>query len=261
MNFLAKAYYFLTSPVRAWPDFLIIGAQRSGTTALFNYLGQHPDISLPIKKESHYFDRFFSRGSLWYRAHFPVAKSKKISGEATPYYLFYPLAPARVKSALPQIKLIIILRSPDERAVSHYWHEARRGFEKLSLDAALKAERQRLAGEREKILKNKNYYSFAYEHYSYLARGVYVEQIKNWRRFFPAEQMLVLNYNDLLTEPAAVLGQIFSFLNLKPWPIKPLKPPARPYPPPVPAVKKYLKNYFQPFNRSLYAYLGRDFGW
>ena len=132
---------------------------------------------------------------------------------------------------MPHVKIIIILRNPTERAYSHYWHEVRGGFEKLSFAEAIEKEAERLAGEEEKIKKEKNYYSFAHNHYSYLARGVYVKQIKRWREFFLSQQMLILNYSDLRLKPQAVLDKVFVFLGLKPRPIKPIQPPAPSYPP------------------------------
>ncbi len=258
MNYFTKTYRFLTSPVRSLPNFLIIGAQKSGTTALYNYLSQHPDIVLPYKKEIHYFDYNFSKSIFWYRAHFPRLKAGQITAEASPYYLFHPLAPARVKKVLPAVKLIVVLRSPSQRTYSHYWHEVRKGFEKLSFAEAIEKEAERLAGEEEKIKKEKNYYSFAHHHYSYLARGVYIKQIKRWRKFFSPQQILILGYTDLLNNPPAILDQVFSFLNLKPCPIKPVKPPASNYPPLEPELKQYLDNYFKSFNEELFEYLGKD---
>jgi hypothetical protein len=258
MNYFTKVYRFLTSPVRGLPNFLIIGAQRSGTTALYNYLSQHPDIILPYRKEIHYFSHYYSRGIFWYRAHFLITQKGQITGEASPYYLFHPLAPVRVKKVLPHVKIIIILRNPTERAYSHYWHEVRYSFEKLSFRQAIAKETGRLTGEEEKIKKEKNYYSFAHDHYSYLSRGVYVKQIKRWRKFFSPQQMLILNYLDLRIKPQAVLDKVFVFLGLKPQPIEPIKPPAPSYPPLESELKQYLDNYFKSLNQELFEYLGKD---
>src|SRR5690606_33886153 len=125
-------YRILTWKKRALPDFIIVGAQKAGTTSLFHYLSEHPQIISPYKKEVHYFDGglnpeidTFKKGEKWYRSNFPrKPKSKSIKTfEASPLYLFNPLAPQRIKDLLPNVKLIILLRDPVERAISQYHHE------------------------------------------------------------------------------------------------------------------------------------------
>ena len=131
----------LTHPIRLLPDFLISGAQRGGTTSLYNYLQAHPCFELPTTKELHFFDRKFHRGLAWYRAHFPTYLEKCfaqriqgrafLTGEATPNYLFHPLVSRRVAEVLPRVKLIVLLRNPVDRAFSHYHHILDLGYEHL----------------------------------------------------------------------------------------------------------------------------------
>lgn len=103
-------------------QFLIIGAQKCGTSSLFYYLLQHPELALPEKKEIHFFDAKHQNGIGWYEDHFShKKKADKQTGEATPYYLFHPLVPQRIAIHYPQIKLIVLLRSPIDRAYSHFW--------------------------------------------------------------------------------------------------------------------------------------------
>ena len=114
------------------PDFIIIGAQKSGTTSLYRFIVKHPAIAPATKKEVHYFSIWYKFGELWYRSHFPTNLSrynfykrtnqKLLSGEASPVYLFYPVVPGRMKELLPDVKLIVILRNPVDRAYSHYHH-------------------------------------------------------------------------------------------------------------------------------------------
>jgi hypothetical protein len=141
----------ITSPFRALPDFLIVGAQKSGTSSLFAYLSQHPQILAASKKETHYFDggrqnskiNNFQSRELWCRTYFPL-KIKMRSGfktfEATPEYIFHPKAPQRIHKLLPNIKMILLLRNPTDRAIFHYYHAKRKGYEPLTLENALKAE-------------------------------------------------------------------------------------------------------------------------
>ncbi len=120
-----------TAGARRLPDFLVIGAQRAGSTSLFAQLCAHPGVAAPSHKEIHYFDLQSFRGPRWYRSHFPpVASSRgRITGEASPYYLFHPAVPARVAEALPEVRLIALLRDPVARAYSHYQLSVRDGHE------------------------------------------------------------------------------------------------------------------------------------
>ena len=129
-----RQYAFLlrrrTSRLRILPRYLIIGAQKSGTTTLYEYLNQHPAVARSFIQEVHFFDLNFARGLEWYRAHFPTylrreyVRSRRrmelITGEASAYYLFHPLVCARVRETLPDVRLIVVLRDPVERAWAHY---------------------------------------------------------------------------------------------------------------------------------------------
>ena len=145
----------LTAPARALPDFVILGAQKAGTTSLYAYLCAHPDVRAAARKEVHYFDLNYARGATWYRSMFPLAAGlarerrggrRVLVGEASPYYLFYPLAAERAGAVVPSAQLIVLLRDPVERAWSHYRHEVKAGREPLEFEAALAAEPTRLAG-------------------------------------------------------------------------------------------------------------------
>jgi hypothetical protein len=145
---LRAGYRSWTAPLRGLPSVLIIGAQRSGTTSLFNYLVQHPDVLAPLGKESHYFDLRYARGVWWYRGRFPYAHRLRrgaLTLDASPYYLVHPLVPRRVAELLPGARLIALLRHPVDRAFSHYQHAVGDGRESLSFAEAIARERERLA--------------------------------------------------------------------------------------------------------------------
>ncbi|MEN9935002.1 MAG: hypothetical protein RLZZ387_1581 [Chloroflexota bacterium] len=200
------------------PDFLIVGAQRSGTTSLYRYLTQHPDVLPALEKEVHFFDLQHHRGYEWYASRFcpaPIRGRRYITGEASPYYLFHPRVPALVRAALPDVRLIVILRDPAERALSHYAHSVRQGFEALPLAEALAREPERLAGEAERMVADAGYNSFSHQHHSYLARGHYAEQLRCWQALFPAEQLRVLRFEDLRERPAALMAEVCGFLGLR----------------------------------------------
>lgn len=206
----------LSSNDRALPDFLIVGAQKAGTTSLFDYLNKHPQTDLSIIKEVHYFDINFNKSVNWYKSYFPKKKSNyKITGEATPYYLYHPLVPMRVAKLLPQIKLIILLRDPINRAYSQYKMEVRKGRESLNnfIDA-IDNEAERLHTEKEKIHSNPYYYSIEHQAHSYLDRGLYYVQVKRWLKYFNKKQILVINSESFFCDPKKELSKVYKFLGI-----------------------------------------------
>lgn len=272
-------YRTATSSLRALPDFLIIGAQKGGTTSLYLYLNEHPNIGGAVIKEVNFFDKNYHLGLPWYRKQFPVPlqklytrnirKQNYLIGEASPSYLQYPHTPGRIAQLLPDVKLIALLRNPVERAYSQYRHNVARDFEQLSFADAIDAEEERTRAEKEKVLGNKNYNNTAFYRYSYLARGVYVDQLKHWLDFFPREQLLLLKSEDLYAEPAATFQQTLAFLQVPVLIPASLQKEFKHYNKSEdtlsgkidPAVRKRLVAYFEPHNARLYELMGRDFGW
>ena len=247
---------------RPLPDFLIIGAQKAGTTSLHAYLCEHSRIPAAAKKEVHFFDQEFHRGTDWYRAHFQRYEEGTFSGESTPYYLFHPLAPERVAEVLPDCKLIVLLRDPVDRAFSHHNHECALGFEALDFEGAIEAEPQRLVGEEERLTREPGYRSFAHQHHSYLSRGRYAEQLERWFESFDRERLLVLSAEDLFTEPEEIVGEAQEFLGVAAeLPADLSARNARSYAPIGEETRTALRSAFEPHNRRLYELVGRDFGW
>lgn len=203
-----------------FPDFIIIGAQKAGTKSLYNYLIQHPDVKAARRKEVHYFDLNHEKSASWYQSYFPLvrrAAKHRISGEASPYYIFHPLVPERIAASLPKVKLIALLRNPIDRAYSHYQHSVKFGFEKAPFDEALRRERELLPAETAHLRSDPGYRSFAHRHYSYVSRGLYAEQLERWLRFFTADQLLILKSEELFTEPERTFLRVVRFLELREW--------------------------------------------
>jgi Sulfotransferase domain len=248
---------------RRLPEFLIIGAQKAGTTSLHAYLCEHPYVLPSTKKEVHFFDHEFHRGSAWYRAHFKRTPGPRVlSGESTPYYLFHPAVPARVAAVMPGCRLIVILRNPVDRAFSHHNHERALGFERLDFEEAIAAEPQRLAGEEGRLLSDARYRSFAHQHHSYLSRGRYAEQLARWYEHFDRDRLLVLSAEDLFAEPERVVREAQEFLGLTPVrPVDLSARNARAYAPIDADARAVLREGLEPHNRRLYELVGRDFGW
>ncbi len=276
-HILKKAFRATTNPIRLMPDFIIIGTMRGGTTSLYNYLTNHPNIGPAYTKEVHFFDVHFHKGLHWYRAQFPssiqkyyterVQKLEFITGEASPYYLFHPHAPRRIAKMLPQVKLVMLLRNPVNRAYSHYYHELADGYETLpTFEEAIDREEERIGKEAERLARDERYVSYNHRHFSYLARGIYVDQLKVWMDLFPREQILILKSEDFYADPTSRLKEVLDFIHV---PTIGLKEQKEDYeqlnttkPPKMnPDTRKRLLAYFEPHNARLYEYLGVDFGW
>jgi Sulfotransferase domain len=256
-----RAYGRATAGARALPDFLILGAQKAGTTALYAYLRWHPDITGPSFKEVSFFDRHYAKGERWYRAHLPVRRSA-IVGEASPSYLFHPLAPQRVAQMLPQARLIALLRNPVERAFSHYQHEVALGREQLSFEEAIDREPERMHGEVERMLRDPTYFSHAWWNYTYVSRGRYAEQLERWFAAFPREQVLVLLTDELADDTAGTYRRVLEFLGadaheLDSYP----RIFDRDYAEMSGATRSGLEQKFAEPNRQLAALLGRELPW
>src|SRR6266851_5277975 len=238
----ANFYRALTSPIRLMPDFLIIGAQKSGTTSLYYYLVEHPYIGQSSTKEVHYFESRY--------------KETFITGEASPSYLSHPHAPGRAAKLLPQAKLIVLLRNPVGRAYSQYRHNIGLGFEKLSFEDAIASQEERTKTEKEKLLANEYHSSHIYNRYAYLERGIYADQLEAWFKYFPREQMLILRSEDFFADPAPVCAQTLDFLHVPPMRIAALEKEYKQYNKSKdttssqmsPQMRKYLIDYYQPHN-------------
>lgn len=205
--------------------FLIGGVQKGGTTALASFIAQHPGIRLPEGKEAHVFDApDFDEGwdtsvvDVRYQSHFPgEGGAGLLHGDATPIYCFHPRLVARIARYNPDMRWILILRHPVERAVSQWRMETARGDDRWPLWAAALFERWRLAGHDDDFST-----ASPLRCRSYLARGDYARQLDVLFRHFPREQILLLRNEDLAHAPADVLDNVWRFLELAPPPVTPV---------------------------------------
>jgi hypothetical protein len=221
----------LTAGMRPGPDFLVVGTKRGGTTSMFNYLLDHPQVlrlfpAAEKRKGTYYFDvnATVGRDDTWYRSHFPTVLSRTVRGrltgrfsvvgEATPYYLYHPLAPERAQHVVPEAKIIMLLRDPVERAYSHWKERTRQGVEHLEFVAALDAEPERLQGEVERMLAEPGYHSFAHQHFSYIDQGRYAAGVRRWLEAFGDDRVLILQSETFYADPATALDTVHDFLGL-----------------------------------------------
>jgi Sulfotransferase domain len=265
-----------TSAARMQPAFLIVGAQRSGTTSMFKNLRQHPAVvAPPLQKGIHYFDKNYARGPAWYRGHFPLkltaARLRRtagagadavITGESSPYYMFHPLAAGRIDQDLPGVRLIVLLRDPVERAISAYTHEKARGFETESFERALELEPERIAGERERMIADAQYDSFHLQHNAYLTRGQYIEQLQRLEQLFGRDRIHVVDSHDFFERPAPTYGTVLEFLGLPAFDGAVFdQHNARPRSPMPGDLAARLDEHFRPYDERLQAWLGWTPGW
>ena len=269
---LNKLSYTTTSSMHVLPDFIIIGASRSGTTSLYEYLNQHPSIIRGVGKEIHYFDKNFDRGIKWYKSFFPTKRKKSkledkqngkcLTGESTPRYLFHHHTPKRVLELLPNVKLIVVLRNPVDRAYSRYHQQVAVGLEELSFEDAINQEEIRITDDMKKMERDENFYSVNFFRKSYPTMGIYVNQLKRWFEYFPREQFLILKSEDLKSNPSEVYNQTIEFLGLPKHELNSFESyRMRKNPPINDKTRKKLSDFFRPYNEELYQLLGRNFDW
>jgi hypothetical protein len=245
-----------TASLRPWPDYVIIGGMRCGTTSLYLWLCEHPDVAPSARLEVNYFDRRYHRGSRWYRSQFAVRRRGRITGESSPYMLFHPSAPARAVADLPpSTTFIALLRDPVDRAISHYWFERGVKRESESLIDALKLEGDRLAPFEADIARGKAPKEHRWR--SYQARGEYAPQLRRWLAEAGADRLMVLESESLFADPGAA-RQVTDRLGLAPHarPFPKLNAAARPEGTPPEAVE-ILERHFEPCNEDLFQLLGR----
>ena len=211
-------------------QFLIGGVQKGGTTALAQFVAQHPQVVLPRGKEAHVFDApdFDPHATVEtvdasYAAHFmdealPTSGASRLYGDATPIYCFHPTLIQRIARYNPAMRWIVLLRHPVERAVSHYQMERGRGDEHWPMLPAMVLERWRLRGHAEDFS-----HGSPLRHFSYRARGDYARQLATLYAHFPAQQVLVLRNDALAQQPEAVMAQVWAFLQLPALPAEQMR--------------------------------------
>lgn len=177
----------------AKPNFLVLGAQRSGTTSLCNYLNQHPDVYISEPKEPLYFERTeeHSQGLSFYsRKYFRGWDHQQAIGDGNPNNLYLPHVPQLVRYALPEAHLIVILRNPVDRAYSHWWMRCSSGTEKLDFASALK------------------------KYPGYLERGYFSLQIRRYMELYPKPQIKLVFFQDLVNDPLSMVRELWDFIGV-----------------------------------------------
>jgi hypothetical protein len=268
-------YGRLTAPARMLPDFLICGGQRCGTTSLYRALAAHPAVvKAVLHKGVHYFDIGYHRGPRWYQAHFPLrATADRVADrvgmapltfESSPYYMYHPLAGERLARDLPEVKLVVLVRDPVERAYSHHAHEVARGFEpETDFARALALEPRRLRGEAARLVTDPAYYSFSHQHHAYRGRGEYVAHLDRLARLVGRDRIHVVDAGRFFRYPEPVYDEVLHFLGLPQlgYPVFEVHN-ARPRAAAMPErVRTELQDHFRGYDQQLRGWLRRELSW
>jgi hypothetical protein len=255
------------------PGFLIVGAQRCGTTSMYRALSQHPIVLRAVlQKGVHYFDTDYDRGFGWYQGHFPLKARARWVGrsaglppmtfEASPYYMFHPLAAERISRDLPGVRLIVLVRDPVERAYSAHAHEFARGYETEPFERALELEAARLDGEVERLMADPAYVSHSHQHHAYVARGQYAEQLERLERLFGRDRIHVVESSAFFAEPEPVFKGVLDFLGLPQCgDIAFERHNARSRAPMPESLRTELAAHFRPYDIRLARWLGEEPSW
>ncbi|MET0997448.1 MAG: sulfotransferase [Marmoricola sp.] len=267
---LVELWGSVTSPFRLRPTFLIVGAQRAGTTTLYRVLTEHPQVARPTQSKGlGYFDVRYDSGPRWYRGQFPLSwRARRKHGpdvvtfETSGYYLYHPLAAERIARDLPDVRVVVLVREPVERAYSAHRHEQARGFETEPFEQALDLEEERLAGEVERIIADPSYVSFHHRHHSYLARSRYSEQIDRFIDLLGQDRVCILDAGAFFEDPAAEFERLRSWLGLSEWQPENVEQwNARPRSPMPADLQEKLSRYFEPYDARLAEQMGRTPSW
>jgi hypothetical protein len=263
-------YFFrkVTSFVRyKKPDFIIIGAQKAGTTSVYNYLIKHPNVLASFRKEVCFFDYCYYKGMKWYNNHFPskltelfykyILRRRLLTGEATPDYFVHPNAPKRISETLPDVKLILVLRNPIDRAYSHYNHERKGKNEELSFEEAIEKEEERMNGEIQKISQDEHFFSYNLHHHGYLYKGIYEMHLSRWFDEIPRDRILIIDNQDLKDNTPQVMNTLTEFLEIPKFKLPEYKKYySNKYSKMSEATRDRLKEYYKEHNMRLSELLG-----
>ncbi len=258
---------------RVLPDVVLAGVQRSGTTALFEALYRLRMVERPRRgKGSHYFSYNYHRGWEWFQSQFPTERwARRVESrqghplfcfDACPYYLFHPFAVERMAQALPDIKVMVMLRDPVRRAESHFHHSVSHNHESLTFEQALAAEEDRLAGEDDRMQEDWTYWSHSHEHHSYFAKGLYAEQIERLFRHYRRDQVMIIQSEAFYRNPNQVLSEVTAWLGLPPVTLDGSDDRnGHRYVPMDQAMRERLIAIYREPNERLYRLLGQRYDW
>jgi hypothetical protein len=218
------------------PTFMILGAAKAGTTALWYYLGQHTEIFMSHPKEPEFFQTEYERGTEYYlNKYFRGYKGQQEVGEAAHRNLFLPYVPKRIEKTLPKARFLVMVRDPVQRAISHYWDDYTHGVYSISLEVAIQKDMERLKNgpdfsNPDEYVCNVNKFGFTPNYPTIIDSGYYADQIERYICLFGKERIKIVFQEDLLHRTSDTVDDICRFLGLPNAHINDLSPQGRPIP-------------------------------
>ncbi|OAB61992.1 hypothetical protein AY599_10540 [Leptolyngbya valderiana BDU 20041] len=253
---VARHYPYLNGDRTSWkaqPHFIAIGCQKGGTTSLFYYLEQHPQILLSVKKEIQFWSLRYDRGLDWYLSHFPELPSDGsiLTGEASPTYLDFPEAAERLQKFFPDVRLILLLRNPTDRAISHYYHWRKKGRESRNLEEAIVQQIENF-NTRNSGFRSKD---------NYVVRGIYIKLIQPWLEKF-RENILILKSESFYKDTDRQINKVCDFLKISSFNLKQKKIyNSGDYRIENTKIREYLNDFYKPYNLELEKILKYSLNW
>lgn len=268
---LKTKYCEWTGQLREVPDFLIVGTSFCAKTLLYHYLVEHPQICENLREETGYFLNHYDKGINWYKSNFPSKIYKiffKLLHGTDPLVgetvnLPGTLIPKRISKTIPNPKIILILRNPVDRAYTRYLAMKRKGLEELSFEDAIENETEKIGNNEQSLINEELWPPRDIKLRLYMLGGIYVEFLESWAKFFPKEKMLVISTECLFNEPLTTVNIVLKYLGLST--LNQLEHKGNYFEKDAismnPKIKKKLEDYFRPYNKRLYNFLGKEFGW
>lgn len=266
---LKRNYYAITGPTRVLPDFLIIGAKRCGTTSLFSHLPEHPSISKSHHDNMGFFNDNFHLGVNWYKSFFPTIShkikiqkqyGKFLAFDVTTRYMESKTTAENIKKTKPDMKIIIMLRNPVDRAYSQFNVSVKEKAERLDFEKAISEEISRLNYELDESQRKSLEFSISDRHY--IKKGLYAKQLKPWFDIFSKENILVLSTEEFKRNGREIYKEIFSFLDIPDFKINGKEMMEKgDYLPMKVNTRKILLDFFREHNEELFELIGKKFEW
>ncbi len=256
----------ITSSMRKLPDFMVIGGKRCGTTTLFEFLKQHPNISNSPFDHIGFFDDNYRLGIDYYKSFFPIKNKKNnsmLDYDVTTSYLTSPYVPERIYKHIPNIKLIVLLRNPTARAWSEYNSILATNNNQQTFETYIDEELNELENYDFEEKVRKNDYNLKNPNLNYIKKGLYVYYIKKWLALFPKKNILIFSTEEFGQNENLVFEKIFKFLELPHHKINNFTRMSKSnYKNKInPETKKKLDNFFYSKNQELFKLLNHNFSW
>ena len=264
-QFFKRHYFALTGSARVLPDFLIIGAKRCGTTSLFTHLPEHPSITSSHHDNMGFFNDNFNLGINWYRSFFIKKSHKKkienkygkcLSFDTTTTYMESKTTAQNVKKVKPDMKIIVMVRNPIDRAYSQYQRTIKDNIESRKFEDSIDDEIKKIDNEKEisfKINRNES---------NYIKKGIYYEQLKPWFELFPRENIGIFSTEEFKINSEKIYNNIFDFLDLPHFAIKNNTIMEKGnYSSMNKEVRDKLANYYKDHNEKFFNLIGKTFQW